>query len=81
MYAVWQDAQRSSELVKSGYAMTRLRAAFTLTVVASKRTQLEEKELIRADKNNLEEELFGRRKLEGAEINYDIFKTNSRIDI
>ncbi|KAF2181873.1 hypothetical protein K469DRAFT_258610 [Zopfia rhizophila CBS 207.26] len=74
MYTVWQDAQFNSTLVKSGYAMTQLRAAFTLATAARAKTGMEDRELLRAETKSLEKELFGTRKKEQAQVDYDIFR-------
>jgi hypothetical protein len=73
MYAIWQDAQFNSQLVKSGYALTQLRAAFALAAAARGKTGMENGELLRADSKSLEGELFGTRKKREAEVDCTIF--------
>lgn len=73
MYAVWQDAQFNSTLVKSGYDMTPLRAAFAMAKAAKKRTGLGEKQLVRANTKDLEKELYGGRQTQSTSVEYSIF--------
>jgi hypothetical protein len=79
MYAVWQDAQFNSTLVKQGYQMTPLRAAFAMAKAAKRRTGLGEKQLVRANTKDLERQLYGNRGRNGSKtirrtkIEYDIF--------
>ncbi|KAF2490450.1 hypothetical protein BU16DRAFT_153283 [Lophium mytilinum] len=63
MYAVWQDAQWNSVLVRSGYKMTQLRAAFSLSEAAQQRTGMENEELMRMETRRLEDDLYGRKTL------------------
>jgi hypothetical protein len=74
MYAVWLDAQFYSELVKSGYAMTQLRAAFTLATAARWRTGMGSRELVRTDTKELELQLYGSKTKNRAEVGWDIFR-------
>jgi hypothetical protein len=73
MYAVWQDAQFNSTLVKEGYQMTPLRAAFAMAKAAKRRTGLGEKQLVRANTKHLEKELYGGRGKRKTKIEYDMF--------
>jgi hypothetical protein len=73
MYAVWQDAQFNSTLVKEGYKMTPLRAAFAMAKAAKRRTGLGEKQLVRANTKDLEKELYGGRGKRKTKIEYDMF--------
>ncbi|KAF1947144.1 hypothetical protein EJ02DRAFT_450107 [Clathrospora elynae] len=73
MYAVWQEAQFNSTLVKAGYKMTPLRAAFAMAKVAKKRTGMGEKQLVRANTKDLETELFGGKGKKRTKIEYGIF--------
>ncbi|KAF2811024.1 uncharacterized protein BDZ99DRAFT_293556 [Mytilinidion resinicola] len=63
MYAVWQDAQWNSALVRAGYKMTQLRAVFSLSEAAQQRTGMENEELMRMESKRLEENLYGRKTL------------------
>ncbi|ORY16127.1 hypothetical protein BCR34DRAFT_557768 [Clohesyomyces aquaticus] len=74
MYIIWQDAQFNSELVKSGFALTQLRAAFALATAAKDKTGMKSKELVRADTKSLENQLFGTKKKKEAEVDYGIFQ-------
>ncbi|KAH7116984.1 hypothetical protein B0J11DRAFT_442790 [Dendryphion nanum] len=82
MYAVWQDAQFKSNLVKSGYRMTPLRAAFTLAMIAKRETGHNSLDLIRADTKSLNEQLFGFRSRKtrhsGAEVDFGVFKDEGK---
>jgi hypothetical protein len=73
MYAVWQDAQLNSKLVKSGFRLTELATAFVLTEAAKKKAELEVGELIRCEQKELTRKLYGTRKKEGAVIDKDMF--------
>jgi hypothetical protein len=73
MYAVWQDAQFNSTLVKEGYQMTPLRAAFAMAKAAKRRTGLGEKQLVRANTRDLEKELYGGSGKRKTKIEYDMF--------
>jgi len=53
MYVVWQEAMLNSELVRSGFRITPLRAAFVLTEVARRLTGLHGEELIQKEKGVL----------------------------
>jgi hypothetical protein len=72
MYAVWQDAQFNSDLVKKGFVMSPLKAAFVVTIVAIERTGLGYRELLRSKHSNLRSRLYGD-KHDRAEVTYDIF--------
>ncbi|KAF2176143.1 hypothetical protein K469DRAFT_700385 [Zopfia rhizophila CBS 207.26] len=74
MYAVWQDAQFNSKLVKSGYSMSQLRAAFAVTTAAKAKTDLEDSELLREDVKGLARGLFGTMKERGAEVECEIYE-------
>lgn len=74
MYIIWQDAQFNSELVKSGYALTQLRAAFALATAARDKTGMKNKELLRADTKSLESQLYGTKKKKEAEVDFAIFE-------
>lgn len=73
MYTVWQDAQFNSTLVKNGYEMTPLRAAFALAKAAKRKTGLGEKQLVRANTKELEQELYGNKTMQGTKVDYGIF--------
>jgi hypothetical protein len=79
MYAVWQDAQFNSTLVKEGYQMTPLRAAFAMAKAAKQRTGLSEKQLVRANTKDLKNELYGNsgriggKTIKRTQIEYDMF--------
>lgn len=78
MYIVWQDAQLCGKLVKSGFRMTQLRAAFVLTEAAKQKTGFEERELITAEKTELEKELFGSKKFVAAEVDRYLFRDDRK---
>lgn len=82
MYILWQDAQFNSSLVKSGYQMTPLRAAFALAKAAKRRTGLGEKQLVRANTKELEQELYGnpRARVKGTKLDYWIFEEDPEDD-
>ncbi|CAO2649587.1 Nn.00g069720.m01.CDS01 [Neocucurbitaria sp. VM-36] len=73
MYVVWQDAQVNSTLVRSGYEMTILRAAFTMAKVAKQKTGMGERQLVRANTKELEQELYGSGKVKGTKVDYGVF--------
>lgn len=73
MYIVWQDAQFNSTLVKSGYVMTPLRAAFAIAKAARRKTGLGDRQLVRANKKELEQELYGTRRTKAAKVEHSIF--------
>ena len=73
MYVLWQDAQLNSTLVKQGYRMTPLRAAFLIVHVARRKTGLGGRQLIRAETKGLERELYGKKGLDRAELEFGIF--------
>lgn len=73
MYIIWLDAQRNSKLVKEGYRMTPLRAAFAIAKAARRRTGLGEKALVRAHTGYLEQELYGKKGSEKTNIDHSIF--------
>ncbi|KAF2865029.1 hypothetical protein BDV95DRAFT_600044 [Massariosphaeria phaeospora] len=78
LYAVWQDAQFNSEIVRSGYRMTQLRAAFALTVCAGEATGLRDGELVTEEGKGLERRLYGRKKDRGAEVGYGTFRRGGK---
>jgi hypothetical protein len=80
MYAVWQDAQVNCALVKGGYRMTPLRAAFAMTKAARRKTGMGEKDLMRADTKELEKELYGGKKTETTQVDHGIFSENAEDD-
>lgn len=59
MYVVWLDAQSTSTLIREGYEMTPLRAAFAIAKAVKRKTGLEEKQLVRHDTKDLNKELYG----------------------
>jgi hypothetical protein len=63
LYVVWQDAQWNSVLVRGGYKMTQLRAAFSVSEAAQQRMGMENEELMRAEHKDLERRLYGRKTL------------------
>jgi hypothetical protein len=73
MYVVWQDAQFNSTLVKKGYMMTPLRAAIAMAQAAKRRTGMGEKQLVRANTKELNQELYGTRRRKGTKVEYGIF--------
>jgi hypothetical protein len=73
MYVVWQDAQFNSTLVKTGYMMTPLRAAFAMAKAAKRRTGMGEKQLVRANTKELNQELYGTKGRKGTKVEYEIF--------
>jgi hypothetical protein len=80
MYIVWQDAQFNSALVKSGYEMTPLRAAFAMAKAAKRKTGMGEKQLVRANTKEIEQELYGTRKRKGTRVDYKIFAEGDEED-
>ncbi|KAH3907014.1 hypothetical protein HBH56_194840 [Parastagonospora nodorum] len=78
MYAVWLDAQFCSSLVRGGYTMTPLRAAFAMARAARGRTGLGEEKLVRADTRELKQELYGSKRKRGTEVGYGIFGEGER---
>ncbi|RYO58090.1 hypothetical protein AA0116_g7298 [Alternaria tenuissima] len=73
MYVLWQDAQFNCKLVKQGYRLTPLRAAFAMAVAARRRTGLGGKELVRAKNAGLERELYGKKGTRGTVIEGHLF--------
>jgi len=73
MYIIWQDAQFGSTLVKNGYQMTPLRAAFAMAKAAQRKTGMSEKRLVRANTKELEQELYGTRRTTGTKVGIDLF--------
>ncbi|KAF1850871.1 uncharacterized protein K460DRAFT_400909 [Cucurbitaria berberidis CBS 394.84] len=73
MYAVWQDAQFNSTLVKSGYQMTILRATFAMAKAAKRKTGLGERQLVRANTKEIEQELYGGKQHKGTTVDYGLF--------
>lgn len=82
MYVVWQDAQFHSNLVRNGYVMTPLRAAFTLATVARNTIGCGNVDLIRADAKELDDKLFGNSskkiRQRGAEVDYSLFEDSGK---
>jgi hypothetical protein len=76
MYVLWQDAQFNCKLVKEGYRLTPLRAAFAMAVAARRRTGLGGKELVRAKNAGLERELYGKKGTRGTVIEGHLFVEN-----
>jgi hypothetical protein len=76
MYVLWQDAQFNCKLVKEGYRLTPLRAAFAMVVAARRRTGLGGKGLVRAKTGGLERELFGKKGTRGTVIEGHLFVEN-----
>jgi succinate dehydrogenase hydrophobic anchor subunit len=73
MYIVWQDAQHNSTLVKSGYRMNMLRAAFAASVAAKQKTGMGGRDLVRTDTKSLQKDLYGTKKKRMAEVESDVF--------
>jgi hypothetical protein len=73
MWIVWQDSQFNSALVREGYQMTPLRAAFAMAKAAKRKTGMGEKALVRANTKDLKKEMYGGRKREGTQLDYGIF--------
>jgi hypothetical protein len=73
MYAVWQDAQLLSPLVRGGYTMTPLRAAFAMACAARGRTGMRGRKLVRADTREMAQELYGAKGRLGTCVGVDIF--------
>ncbi|KAF2114958.1 stress responsive A/B barrel domain-containing protein [Lophiotrema nucula] len=85
MYIVWQDAQFNSELVKSGYGMTMLRAAFALSTAARWKTGMSNGELVRRDTKDLKKELYGgkskkKQKVQRADVDVDVFRETKDVE-
>lgn len=80
MYVVWLDAQSTSTLIREGYEMTPLRAAFAIAKAVKRKTGLEEKQLVRHDTKDLNKELYGVGKKEGTKVDYSIFVANAKED-
>jgi hypothetical protein len=70
MYVLWQDAQFNSELVKRGYRLTPLRAAFAMAVAARRRTGLSGKALVSEKTRVLGRQLYGKR---GTVVDHGLF--------
>jgi hypothetical protein len=73
MYIVWLEAQLKSTLIRAGYQMTPLRAAFAMAKAAKRKTGMSEKQLVRANTNELEQELYGTRRTKGTKVEYGLF--------
>lgn len=73
MYIVWLDAQATSVLIRGGYAMTPLRAAFAIAEAVKRKTGLEERQLARCGTRALDKELDGTRGENGTKIDYAFF--------
>jgi hypothetical protein len=80
MYIVWLDAQCNSKLIKEGYEMTPLRAAFAIAKAVKRKTGLGEKQLVRHNTKDLNKELYGTGKEKGTNIDYSIFMANAEED-
>ncbi|KAF2199294.1 hypothetical protein GQ43DRAFT_464936 [Delitschia confertaspora ATCC 74209] len=59
MYIIWLDAQVNCKLVKKGYLLSQLRAVFAISVAAEQKTGFQGRELVEAERKELERELFG----------------------
>jgi hypothetical protein len=73
MYVLWQDAQFNSELVKAGYRLTPLRAAFAMAVAARRRTGLSGKALVSEKTRVLGRQLYGRKGGRGTVLDHGLF--------
>ncbi|KAH6844475.1 hypothetical protein BKA58DRAFT_363494 [Alternaria rosae] len=73
MYVLWQDAQFNSTLVKEGYRLTPLRAAFAMAVAARRRTGLSGKDLISAKNRALGRQLYGKKGTRGTVVDHGLF--------
>ncbi|KAI4611862.1 uncharacterized protein J4E87_010364 [Alternaria ethzedia] len=73
MYVLWQDAQFNSTLVKEGYRLTPLRAAFAMAVAARRRTGLSGKDLISAKNRALGRQLYGKKGTRGTVVEHGLF--------
>lgn len=73
MYIVWLDAQSGSSLLREGYSMTPLRAAFAIAKAVKRKTGLGEKQLVRCSTRELDRELDGTRGDVGTKIDFGIF--------
>lgn len=73
MYILWLDSQRDSTLVQMGYRMTPLRAAFAMARAARQRTGYCEKQLVRADTEALEKELYGHKGSRKTKVDFGVF--------
>ncbi|KAF1362011.1 hypothetical protein EJ07DRAFT_153586 [Lizonia empirigonia] len=80
MYIVWLDAQSTSTLVREGYEMMPLRAAFAIAKAVKRKTGLGEKQLVRHDTKDLNKELYGAGKKKGTKVEYSIFVANAEED-
>jgi hypothetical protein len=76
MYVLWQDAQFHCTLVKQGYRLTPLRAAFAMAVAARRRTGLGGRALVREKMGALERELYGKKGTVGTKIEGYLFMEN-----
>ncbi|KAJ4354245.1 uncharacterized protein N0V89_005979 [Didymosphaeria variabile] len=76
MWVVWQDALRA-RLVKNGYRMSPLRAAFVLTEAARRRTGVGVGGLVLREKTMLKRELRRRNGRKEALVHKDIFEEGS----
>ena len=75
MWIVWVDAQVYSTLVKSGYEMSPLRAAFAMAQSASWKTGLSAGQLVRADATEVQQECYGvKGGTTGVEIGAELFR-------
>ncbi|KAJ4989438.1 hypothetical protein SVAN01_05163 [Stagonosporopsis vannaccii] len=73
MYIVWLNSQATSILIREGFEMTPLRAAFAIAKAVKRRTGLGEKQLVRRDTRELDRDLDGTRGEKGTRIEYEIF--------
>jgi hypothetical protein len=76
MYVIWQDAQFGSHLVKGGFRITQLSAAFLLEHAARQSTGLADEELIHTRRKDLDRKLYGSKKRRGAMIDKDLIWTD-----
>lgn len=67
-------------MIKEGYKMTPLRAAFAIAKAVKRKTGLGEKQLVRHDTKDLNKALYGAGKAKGADIEYSIFVVNTEED-
>jgi hypothetical protein len=79
MWAVWQDALKA-KLVRSGYRMSPLRAAFVLTEAARQRTRVGVEDLVLRDKKMLKRELRRTKRRKEAVIDRHVFEEGGRVD-
>ena len=58
MYSLWLDSQRNSELVRSGYRLSHLKAIFALTTAARQEEKFDTDQLHLMDQRTLEQSLL-----------------------